>query len=58
VVWPHVYTDQEKKEFDDAIAYITSDKVMVAIRDTTFKLAVDADASKHGLGGSSTYAVI
>ena len=52
VVWPHVYTDQEKKEFDDAIAYITSDKVMVAIRDTTFKLAVDADASKHGLGGA------
>ena len=52
VVWPHEYTEQEKKEFEDAKAHIISDKVMVAIRDPAYKLSVDADASKHGLGGA------
>ena len=52
VTWPHKYTVEEEDEFNESKRLVCSDETMVAIRDPQYRLAIDADASKRGLGAS------
>ena len=48
--WPHEYTMVEKKAFEDVKKELCSEDTMLAVRDLQYKLAVDPDGSKHGVG--------
>lgn len=50
VSWPHKYTEEEKKAFEDTKYLLTSETSILATRDIQYKLAVDADSCNRGLG--------